>query len=42
MVGRVERRSPFHNWSLLSLRVFHFEQTHLNNARQVSRLNRII
>ena len=26
----------------LSLRVFHFEQTHLDNARQISRLNRVV
>ena len=26
------------NWALLSLRVFHFEQTHLNNARHISGL----
>jgi hypothetical protein len=26
----------------LSLRVFHFEQTSLDNARQISRLNRIV
>src|ERR1700729_3812107 len=26
------------NWSLLSLRVFHFAQTHLNNARHISGL----
>jgi len=29
-------------WPLLSLRVFHFEQTYLANARQISRLNRIV
>jgi hypothetical protein len=27
---------------LLSLRVFHFEQTNLDNARQISRLNRVV
>jgi hypothetical protein len=34
--------APFHVIGPLSLRVFPFEQTHLDNTRQISRLNRVV